>query len=329
MKIDLARENHLGEQEMRQVYAREVVRLIENGEPVMVTDADLMRPIGILPYMEKYPENIFDCGIAESNMIGVACGLSAEGFIPFTHSFGTFASRRVMDQVFMSGAYAKQNVKMVGSDPGVCAGLNGGTHMALEDVAMMRAIPEMTILEPTDATMLENLIPKIAHTYGMMYIRLCRVKTEDIYAPGSDFDIGKAALLRQSGDLTIIAAGREVIEALRAAELLRVEGIQARVLDMFTIKPIDTEAVVAAARETGAIVTAENHNVIGGLGSAVAETLAAHCPAPMEFVGTQDIFGEVAETPVLMERFGLTAGDIVRAAKRAVGRKQAAISAGK
>ena len=321
MNMILSKDNRLGEQEMRQVYARELIRLIENGEPIMITDADLMRPIGILPYMEKYPENIFDCGIAESNMIGIACGLSAEGFIPFTHSFGTFASRRVMDQVFMSGAYAKRNVKMVGSDPGVCAALNGGTHMALEDVAMMRAVPEMTIIEPTDATMLENLIPKIAHTYGMMYIRLCRVKTENIYAPGSDFEIGKAAMLRDGRDVTIIAAGREVIEAVEAARLLRESGIEARVLDMFTIKPIDADAVVAAARETGAIVTAENHNIIGGLGSAVAETLAATLPVPMEFVGTQDIFGEVGETDYLKERFALTAKDIASAAKKVISRK--------
>lgn len=321
MNMILSKDNRLGEQEMRQVYARELIRLIENGEPIMITDADLMRPIGILPYMEKYPENIFDCGIAESNMIGIACGLSAEGFIPFTHSFGTFASRRVMDQVFMSGAYAKRNVKMVGSDPGVCAALNGGTHMALEDVAMMRAVPEMTIIEPTDATMLENLIPKIAHTYGMMYIRLCRVKTENIYAPGSDFGIGKAAMLRDGRDVTIIAAGREVIEAVEAARLLRESGIEARVLDMFTIKPIDADAVVAAARETGAIVTAENHNIIGGLGSAVAETLAATLPVPMEFVGTQDIFGEVGETDYLKERFALTAKDIASAAKKVISRK--------
>ncbi len=224
MKIICAKNHEPGAREMRAVYAQSVVKLIEAGEPVLVTDADLMRAIGVLPYKEKYPDNIFDCGIAESNMIGVACGLSAEGFIPFTHSFGTFATRRVMDQVFMSGAYAKMNVKMLGSDPGVCAALNGGTHMALEDVAMMRAIPEMTIVEPTDAVMVEDLIPKIAHTYGMFYIRMCRGKAETIYEEGSEFDIGRAALLREGGDVTIIAAGREVVEALQAAALLEKEG---------------------------------------------------------------------------------------------------------
>lgn len=321
MNIRLDKENALSEKEMRQVYAEGLIGLIEQGEPIIITDADLMRPIGILPYKEKYPDNIFDCGIAESNMIGIACGLSAEGFIPFTHSFATFASRRVMDQVFMSGAYAKRNVKMLGSDPGICAGLNGGTHMAFEDVAMMRAVPELTIIEPTDVVMLENLLPKIAHDYGMMYIRICRVQTENIYAPGSDFELGKAAMLRDGKDVTIIAAGREVVEAVKAAQLLAQEGIEARVLDMFTIKPLDEEAVVRAAADTGAIVSAENHNVIGGLGSAIAETLARRHPVPMEFVGVQDIFGEVATPEVLKKHFGLMAEDIAAAAKRAVARK--------
>lgn len=321
MIIKLDKENALSEKEMRQVYAEGLIGLIEQGEPIIITDADLMRPIGILPYKEKYPDNIFDCGIAESNMIGIACGLSVEGFVPFTHSFATFASRRVMDQVFMSGAYAKRNVKMLGSDPGICAGLNGGTHMAFEDVAMMRAVPELTIIEPTDVVMLENLLPKIAHSYGMMYIRICRVQTENIYAPGSDFEIGRAAMLRDGRDVTIIAAGREVIEAVKAAQLLAQEGIEARVLDMFTIKPLDEDAVLRAAADTGAIVSAENHNVIGGLGSAIAETLARRYPVPMEFVGVQDTFGEVATTDVLKEHFGLMAKDIAAAAKRAVSRK--------
>lgn len=322
MNIKLAKENRQGELEMRQVYAQALVKMIEAGEPVIATDADLMRAIGVLPYKEKYPDNIFDCGIAEANMIGVACGLSAEGFIPFTHTFGTFASRRVMDQVFMSGAYAKKNVKMLGSDPGVCAALNGGTHMALEDVAMMRCVPEVTIVEPTDCAMVKDLIPKIAHTYGMFYIRMCRTKVEDIYEDGSEFDIGKAVVLRKGGDVTIIAAGREVIEALRAADKLRAEGIDAKVLDMFTIKPLDDAAVLAAAAQTGAVVTAENHNIIGGLGSAVSELLSEKLPTPLERVGARDVFGEVGPVDYLKSRFGITAEDIAAAARRAVARKK-------
>jgi len=209
----------------------------------------------------------------------------------------------------------------VGSDPGVCAALNGGTHMALEDVSMMRCIPGITIVEPTDCAMVADLIPKIAHTYGMFYIRMCRVQAENIYEYGSEFDIGKAVKLREGKDVTIIAAGREVIEAIRAAQLLESEGIEAEVLDMFTIKPLDREAVLESAKKTGAIVTAENHTVVGGLGSAVAELLAKELPTAMELIGTQDRFGEVGPSEVLKERFGITAKDIAEAAKKAIARK--------
>lgn len=193
--------------------------------------------------------------------------------------------------------------------------------MAFEDVAIMRAVPEMTIIEPTDAAMVRDLTFQAARTYGMFYIRMNRVKAEKIYEEGSTFEIGKAVQLRNGKDVTIIAAGREVIEAVRAAELLEKEGISARILDMFTIKPIDKEAVIAAAKETGAIVTAENHNVIGGLGSAVAEVLVENRPVPMERVGVQDEFGEVGPAPWLKERFGLTAKDIAEKAKKVIGRK--------
>lgn len=320
--VILAKDNGLEEQEMRQVYARTIVDLIEDKEPVMALDADLMRAIGLLPYQKDHPDRIVDCGIAEANMMGIAAGLSLEGFVPFPHSFAVFSSRRSIDQVFMSGAYAKLNVKVVGSDPGVSAGLNGGTHQAFEDVALMRCVPGMTIIEPTDCAMVRDLTIQAAKTYGMFYIRMNRLKAEKIYEEGSVFEIGKAVKLREGRDVTIIAAGREVIEAVRAADLLEAEGIHARVLDMFTIKPIDQEAVIDAARETGAIVTAENHNIIGGLGSAVAEVLAEHMPAPMERVGVQDEFGEVGQAPWLKERFGLTAGDIAEKVRTVISRKR-------
>ncbi len=320
--IQITKENCLEELEMRQAYGAALREMMDAGEPVMALDADLMRAIGLLPYRDQYPNNIVDCGIAEMNMAGVAAGLSAEGFIPFTHTFGAFASRRAIDQVFMSGAYAKMNVKVVGSDPGVTAGLNGGTHQAFEDLAIMRAVPEMTIIEPTDTTMVSELIPQIAHTYGMFYIRLLRSKAKKVYEAGSKFEIGKAAQVRDGSDVTIIAAGVEVVEAIEAAKLLEAKGISARVLDMFTIKPIDKEAVLDAARETGAIVTAENHNIIGGLGSAVAEVLVEHDPVPMERVGMLDRFGEVGPTPWLQEAFHLKAADIVEKAEKVIRRKK-------
>lgn len=319
--VILAKENGIEELEMRQVYAGTITDLIDAGEPVMALDADLMRAIGLLPYQKDYPDRIIDCGIAEANMMGIAAGLSLEGFVPFPHSFAVFSSRRSIDQVFMSGAYAKLNVKVVGSDPGICAGLNGGTHQAFEDVALMRSIPGMTIIEPTDSAMVRDLTIQAAKTYGMFYIRMNRLKVEKIYEEGSSFEIGKAVELRDGCHATIIAAGREVIEALHAADLLEQEGIRVRVLDMFTIKPIDQEAVIRAAKETGAIVTAENHNIIGGLGSAVAEVLAEHCPAPMERVGVQDEFGEVGPVSWLKERFGLTAEKIAEKVRTAVSRK--------
>lgn len=317
----LARENVLEDIEMRQAYGEALRDLMDQGKPVMPMDADLMRAIGLLPYREQYPDHILDCGIAEANMIGVAAGLSAEGFIPFPHTFGVFASRRACDQIFMSGAYARQNIKVVGSDPGVLAALNGGTHQAMEDVAIMRAIPQMTIVEPTDSENARQLTYLAAAAYGMFYIRMFRAKAVKIYEKGSTFEIGKAVLLKEGTDATIIAAGTEVAEALKAREILEKKGILVRVYDMFTIKPLDQEAVIDAARKTGAIVTAENHNIIGGLGSAVAEVLGEHCPVPMERVGVGDTFGEVGPADWLKERFGLTAEDIVKKVEKVIQRK--------
>lgn len=321
MNVKLLPEIVKDTKQMRAHYSAGIVKMIEDGKPVVALDADLMRAVGLLPYKNSHPENIFDCGIAEANMIGVACGLSAEGFVPFAHSFAAFASRRDFDQVYMSGGYAKLNVKVVGSDPGVASALNGGTHQANEDMALMRAIPNMTVIDFTDAAMLNNLLPKIADTYGMFYLRLFRLEAERIYDDSSDFEIGKAVTCRQGSDATIIACGLEVAEAIKASDMLRREGISVRVLDMFTVKPIDRAAVIAAARETGAIVTAENHNVVGGLGAAVAEVVCDEFPVPMGRIGIQDIYGEVGFTPLLMERFRLTAADIAEKVRKTIAKK--------
>lgn len=321
MSIKLLTENSVDKKQMRAYYSEGIVSMIEAGKPVVALDADLMRAVGLLPYQAAHVDRIFDCGIAEANMAGVAAGLSAEGFVPFIHSFAAFASRRMFDQVYMSGAYARLNVKVVGSDPGVASALNGGTHQANEDLALMTAVPDMTVVEPSDSAMLMNLLPKIADAYGMFYLRLFRLEAKQIYEMGSNFEIGKAVKLQDGTDATIIACGLEVAEAIHAAQMLAEEGIQVRVLDMFTIKPVDREAVIAAARETGAIVTAENHNVVGGLGAAVAKVVCEECPVPMGRIGIQDIFGEVGFTPLLMERFGLTASDIAAEVKRVIEKK--------
>lgn len=321
MRIVLAKKHELEDVEMRQVYSRTLRELMDQGKPVVPMDADLMRAIGLLPYKEQYPNNIIDCGIAEGNMFGVAAGLSAEGFIPFAHTFSVFASRRAYDQIFMSGAYAKQNVKVVGSDPGILAALNGGTHQAMEDIALMRAIPGITIVEPTDSHMVEQMVHLAAVTYGMFYIRMFRSRAVKIYEEESTFELGKAVRLREGSDASIFASGIEVEEALKAWDILQQKGIYVRVYDMFTLKPIDEDAIVEAARETGAVITAENHNIIGGLGSAVAEILAENCPVPMERIGVQDTFGEVGPVNWLKQRFKLTAQDIVKKVEEVISRK--------
>jgi len=321
MSIILSNDNSLEKTQMREAYSKTIMEIIEEGKPVIHMDADLMRAIGLLPYREKYPEHILECGIAEANMMGVAAGLSLEGFIPFAHTFAVFASRRACDQIFMSGAYARLNVKVVGSDPGVTAGLNGGTHQAFEDIAIMRAIPNMTIVEPSDTAMVKKTIRIALDTYGMFYLRMFRMNADQIYEKDSEFTIGKAVKLREGSDVTIFACGVEVIEAVRAADSLKKEGISARVYDMFTIKPVDQQAILEAAAETGAIVTAENHNIIGGLGSAVAEVLIENHPVPMERIGVSDTFGEVGQTDWLKEKFELTSRDIMKKVYKVIERK--------
>jgi transketolase len=321
MKIVLAKENLAEKQEMRAAYCEVLLELGEHNKDIIVMDADLMGAMGTRPFLAKFPEQTVNCGIQEANMMGVAAGLSAVGKIPFAHTFGVFATRRVCDQVFMSGAYARLNVKIVGSDPGITAALNGGTHMPFEDMGIMRGIPTLTVLEPTDTVMLKDLIRQVSGIYGMHYIRLVRKSSNQVYEEGSSFEIGKAVKLRDGKDVTIIASGFCVTESLKAARILAEQGITTRVLNMFTWKPLDKEAVIAAAKETGAIVTAENHNVLNGLGSAVAEALVKNQPAPVEMIGAQDQFGEVGPVSYLADRFQMTDQYIVAAVKKVISRK--------
>lgn len=307
--------------DMRAGYCEGMMKLAEQDKHIIALDADLMSAMGMKPFAEKYPEQTVDCGIQEANMVGVACGMSAAGMIPFAHTFAPFITRRACDQVFMSGAYAKQNVKLIGSDPGITAQLNGGTHMPFEDMGIMRGIPTMTVIEPTDITMLQNLLPQAAARYGMVYMRLVRKAVKKVYEEGSTFEIGKAVKLKDGRDVTIIASGFCVSEAMEAAQKLEQEGISARVLDMFTWKPLDEQAILDAVKDTGAIVTAENHNVVNGLGSAVSDFIVKNALAPMEMVGVQDEFGEVGKLDYLSERFGLRAENIMQAVKKAVTRK--------
>ena len=226
-----------------------------------------------------------------------------------------------MDQVFVSVAYADLNVRIIGSDPGITAGSNGGTHIPLEDIGMMRCIPNATIIEPADSNVLADMLRQTKDLYGLYYIRLSRKKSEQIYKEGSTFTIGKSNLLREGKDVTIIASGICVADACKAAAELKQEGIDARVIDMFTIKPIDREAIIQASKETGAIVTIENHNIINGLGSAVAEVLCEDAPAPLVRLGAQDRFGEVGNVDYLKKVLHMSVEDIKNGARKAISKK--------
>ena len=322
MGIVLAIENKAEELNMKDQYAEIMIELAKKDENVLAFDADLLAAIGMFAFREQFPERTIDVGIQEANMCGVAAGMAKLGFIPYIHTFGAFASRRMYDQIFMSGSYSKSNLKIVGSDPGIAAEFNGGTHAAMEDVALMRALPGMTVIDVTDTVMLKDIMTQIKDIYGMYYLRVIRKSVNKVYEEGSSFEIGKAVTIRDGKDITIIAAGFCVSEAIEAAKILEAKNISARVLDMFTIKPIDKAAVIKAAKETGAIVTAENHNIINGLGSAVAEVIVENALVPMERIGVQDTFGEVGPMSYLAERFELSAKYITEKCEKAVLRKQ-------
>ncbi len=301
--------------EMRAVYAQALIRLAEKDRNIVLLEADLMRASGTRPFKEAFPERVFNVGVAEANMVGVAAGLSATGKIPFANTFACFAARRTFDQFFISANYARLNVKLVGSDPGVTAAYNGGTHMPFEDVGLMRNIPELVVFEPCDPVSLDKLVEQGAYHQGCTYMRLHRKLAPVIYDDGVDVKLGKGNVLREGDDVALIAAGVVMVpEALKAAEHLAEDGVSAAVIDMHTIKPIDDELVLKVAEKTGAIVTCENHQIVNGLGSAVAEVLSENRPTLMKRVGVNDEFGEVGTLDYLKRRFGLTAETIHRQA---------------
>ena len=306
--------------EMRAMYAQCLGELMEQDEKLILLDADLSKACGTFPLRKRFPGRIFDCGVAEQNMISIAAGLSSYGFKPWAESFAPFATRRVCDQIAISVCYAKRNVKIVGTDPGIAAELNGGTHMSLEDIGVVRSIPGLVIFEPTDPVQLKAAMP-VLHAYeGPVYMRMNRKEFPTVFPEGYAFDLFKADILRTGTDATILAAGLMVSEAMKAAETLAGEGISCEVINVHTIKPIDKETVAASARRTGVIVTAENHNVIGGLRSAVLEALA-HDPVPVWAVGSEDRFGEVGKLPYLKDALGLNAHHVVATVREAVQHK--------
>ena len=306
--------------EMRAVYAQTLIELAEKDERIVLLEADLMKASGTTVFKNRFPDRTFNVGVAEANMVGIAAGLSAGGKIPFADTFGCFASRRTYDQFFISANYARLNVKLVGTDPGISAAYNGGTHMPFEDVGIMRNIPKLTVFEPSDPVSLKKLVQESAYHQGCTYMRLFRKPLETIYQEDETFELGKGKVLKDGNDVTIIANGAVMVqEALKAAEMLNGDGISAAVIDMHTVKPVDTELIIRYAKKTGLIVTFENHQIINGLGSAVAETLVENYPCRMKRIGVNDEFGEVGTQEYLQERFGLTANHIVDAVKNVAG----------
>jgi transketolase len=308
--------------EMRNAYIDKLIKLAEKDDKIFVLDADLMHSNNTYKFKERFPDRTINVGIQEANMIGMAAGLSLVGKIPFAHTFTCFAARRDLDQLYLSVAYAELNVKLFATDPGIAATYNGGSHMSFEDIGIMRTIPSMTIVEPVDSTMMESIVEQITYTYGPFYVRLFRKNPVKIYEDGETFKIGKGIILKEGSDVTIISTGIMVAESLKASALLEKDGISARVVNIFTIKPIDKDLIIKCAEETGSIVTAENSNIINGLGSAVAEVLIENKPVPMERIGIQDLFGEVGDMEYLMKRYHLTADDIVESVKKVLIRKK-------
>jgi len=308
--------------EMRAVYVETLCQLAEADERIVLLEADLMRATGTQGFKKQFPNRTYNIGVAEANMVGIAAGLSATGKIPFANTFACFASRRAFDQFFISANYARLNVKLVGTDPGVTAALNGGTHMAFEDLGLMRTIPKLVVCEPSDPVSLSQLVKCCADHLGCTYLRMHRKSADTIYDESETFELGKGKTLQTGQDVALIAVGAVMVnEALKAAEILAAEGISAYVVDMHTIKPIDRDLVIHMAKVCGAVVTCENHQIVNGLGSAVAEVLVESLPTPMERVGVKEMFGEVGSVEYLKNRFGLTAEVICRHAKQVIKRK--------
>lgn len=305
----------------RDVYGEMLVELGRVRKEIVVLDADLSGSTMTKFFAKEFPERFFNMGIAEQDMIGTAAGLALAGKIPFASSFAIFASGRAWEQVRQAIAYPALNVKVVASHGGICVGEDGASHQMLEDFALMRVIPNMRVIVPADGVEMREIMQAAVNTNGPFYIRTSRMKFPVIYPDGADFRIGKGSVLRKGSDVSIIAVGLMVSESLKAAEALAEKGISARVVNMSSLKPIDAELIVDCARQTGAIVTAEEHSVIGGLGSAVCEVTAAGCPVPVRTVGIKDQFGMSGKSDELLACYGLQAPDIIKAVEEVLGRK--------
>ena len=305
----------------RNYYGKALADLAKENPNVVVMDADLAGSTKTSEFQKVCPDRFVEVGIAEQNMIGIASGLAASGKIVFASTFGVFATGRCWEQIRLGVAYPKLNVKIVATHCGISVGEDGASHQALEDMAIMRTLPNMVVVAPADAYEAYAATKAIADYDGPVYMRMGRADFPTILAEDVEFNIGKATVLQEGSDVTIIGCGQMVSSCLEAAEKLKAEGINAEVINMSTIKPLDEEAVIASVKKTGCCVTAEEHSIIGGLGSAVAEALSQSICAPLERVGTKDTFGESGNPNDLMAKYGLTAADIYDAAKKSISRK--------
>ena len=304
---------------MKDAVMAAIIDLAEEHKDVVMLEADLMTCLGSTGFKKKFPERFYNCGIAEANMVGVAAGLSSMGFVPFADSFGVFSSRRVYDQFFLSVNYAKQRVHLIGTDPGVVAQVNGGTHMPFEDIALMRQIPDLIIIDPSDGQSCYELIRQAYESGHSSYIRVGRRGITHRYPVGTKIQLGKGIVLTEGDDLAIIAEGETLVnEAVKAVEILKEKGIKATLVDMHTIKPLDTELIEKLAKKTGRILVCENGRYAGGLGEAVAGHLAKVNPTKMDFVNVGEKFGEVGNLAYLLKAFNFTAEDIAAKAEALV-----------
>ena len=302
----------------REAYGKALVKLGKINDDVVVLDADLSKSTKTNDFYKAYPDRFFNMGIAEQNLVGAACGFAATGKIPFASTFAMFATGRTFEIIRNSACYPKLNVKICATHAGITVGEDGGSHQSVEDISLMRSIPNMTVLVPADGVEAEKMIFAAAEYNGPMYVRLGRSAVPTLFDENYNFEIGKGVVLKEGNDATIIACGMMVNEALIAADMLKEENINVRVINMSTIKPIDTELIIKAAKETKAIVTAEEHSIIGGLGSAVSEVVSENHPVKVKKVGLNDCFGESGTPGELLEKYGLTAKNIVAKVKEAI-----------
>lgn len=307
--------------QIREAFGKALVEVGRENPNVVVLDADVATSTKVIWFAEEFRERFFQMGVCEQNMIGVAAGFARMGKIPFTSTFGVFASKRACDQVSTLVAYPHLNVKVVGAYSGILNGNNGATHQAIEDVAIMRAMPGMVVIDPADEVEVSQVIKAIVEYDGPVYLRLSRDEWPVVFPPDYRFRIGKACIVREAKDVTLIGSGMMVSQCMQAAKILAQDGIESKVINMSTIKPIDVECVVKAARETRCIVTAENHTIFGGLGSAVAEVLVENEPVPLTRIGLQDTFGECGTNEELLWKYGMSPKHIAEAAQEVIKKK--------